>query len=81
MRAEAARSEDADWEQILLLYTMLDGLAPSPVTKLHRAVALRYVSGPQPALSEVDTLEGTLDFCATWAVPIRRGWQTGVPWS
>ncbi|MBM0224704.1 hypothetical protein [Micromonospora sp. ATA51] len=27
--AEARRWADTDWEQILLLYTLLDGLAPS----------------------------------------------------
>jgi RNA polymerase sigma-70 factor (ECF subfamily) len=61
VHAEAPRWEETDWEQILLLYTMLDGLAPSPVTRLHRAVALRYVSGAGTALSEVDTLTGALD--------------------
>jgi RNA polymerase sigma factor (sigma-70 family) len=60
VHAEAVRWEDTDWQQILLLYTMLNGLAPSPVTRLHRAVALRYVSGPQPALSEVDALADVL---------------------
>jgi RNA polymerase sigma factor (sigma-70 family) len=60
VHAEAPRWEDTDWEQILLLYTMLDGVAPSPVTKLHRAIALRYVSGPQTALSAVEILAGAL---------------------
>ena len=35
---------------------MLLHLAPSPVTRLHRAIALRYVTGPAAALSEVDAL-------------------------
>jgi RNA polymerase sigma-70 factor (ECF subfamily) len=30
------------------------------VTRLHRAIALRYVSGPAAALSEVDSLAGEL---------------------
>jgi RNA polymerase sigma-70 factor (ECF subfamily) len=59
--AEAERWEDTDWEQIVLLYDMLLHLAPSPVTRLHRAIALRYSVGPQPAMSELDTLAGTLD--------------------
>jgi RNA polymerase sigma factor (sigma-70 family) len=46
--AEAARWEDTDWEQIVVLYDMLMHLAPSPVTRLHRAIALRYVEGPAP---------------------------------
>jgi RNA polymerase sigma factor (sigma-70 family) len=59
--AEAPKWEDTDWEQIVLLYTMLQGLAPSPVTKLHRAIALRYVSGSAAALSEADALADKLD--------------------
>ncbi|HZA81867.1 MAG TPA: sigma-70 family RNA polymerase sigma factor, partial [Actinomycetes bacterium] len=59
--AEAERWEDTDWEQIVLLYDMLLHLAPSPVARLHRAVALRYIAGPEAALAELDALEGTLD--------------------
>ncbi|MFC5220241.1 RNA polymerase sigma factor [Streptomyces coerulescens] len=54
--AEAPRWEDTDWEQIVLLYDMLLHLAPSPVTRLHRAVALRYTAGPRAALADVDAL-------------------------
>jgi predicted RNA polymerase sigma factor len=46
--AEAERFEDTDWEQIVLLYDMLLALAPSPVTRLHRAIALRYTAGRGP---------------------------------
>jgi RNA polymerase sigma factor (sigma-70 family) len=59
--AEADRWEDTDWEQIVLLYDMLLHLEPSPVTRLHRAIALRYRSGPQAAMAELDTLDGELD--------------------
>jgi RNA polymerase sigma factor (sigma-70 family) len=59
--AEAERWQDTDWEQIVLLYDMLLHLAPSPVTRLHRAIALRYTLGPQAAMSELDTLGGALD--------------------
>jgi RNA polymerase sigma factor (sigma-70 family) len=59
--AEAERWEDTDWEQIVLLYDMLLHLAPSPVTRLHRAVALRYTAGTQAAMTELDALAGTLD--------------------
>ena len=54
--AEAGRWEDTDWTQIALLYDMLLHLAPSPVARLQRAIALRYVTGPAAALSEVDRL-------------------------
>ncbi|MEV1084640.1 sigma-70 family RNA polymerase sigma factor [Streptomyces sp. NPDC050211] len=59
--AEAARWEDTDWEQIVLLYDMLLHLAPSPVTRLHRAVALRYTRGAEAALADVDGLATELD--------------------
>jgi RNA polymerase sigma factor (sigma-70 family) len=59
--AEAERWEDTDWEQIVLLYDMLLHLAPSPVTRLHRAIALRYSSGPGAAMAELDALAGALD--------------------
>jgi len=59
--AEAGRWEDTDWEQIVLLYDMLLHLAPSPVTRLHRAIALRYTDGPRAAMAELDELAGPLD--------------------
>jgi RNA polymerase sigma factor (sigma-70 family) len=59
--AEAPRWQDTDWEQIVLLYDMLLHLAPSPVTRLQRAIALRYTSGPQAAMTELDNLAGVLD--------------------
>jgi RNA polymerase sigma-70 factor (ECF subfamily) len=40
---------------------MLLHLAPSPITRLHRAIALRYLAGPQAALAELDTLALELD--------------------
>src|SRR5439155_2149770 len=59
--AQAQHWDDTDWEQILLLYDMLLHLAPSPITRLHRAIALRYVTGAQAALVELDTLACELD--------------------
>jgi predicted RNA polymerase sigma factor len=59
--AEAERWEDTDWEQIVLLYDMLLHLAPSPVTRLHRAIAVRYTAGPRAAMAELNDLAGALD--------------------
>jgi RNA polymerase sigma factor (sigma-70 family) len=74
--AEAKRWEETDWEQIVLLYDMLLHLAPSPVTRLHRAIALRYTSGPRAAMFELDALAGALDdyhlFHATRADLLRQ---------
>jgi RNA polymerase sigma factor (sigma-70 family) len=74
--AEAACWEDTDWTQIAVLYDMLIHLAPSPVTRLHRAIALRYVTGAADALREVEALAGDLDgyhlFHATRAELLRE---------
>ena len=59
--AEAARWEDTDWRQIVLLYDLLFGHAPSPVTRLHRTIAVRYYAGPEAAMRELETLAGALD--------------------
>jgi RNA polymerase sigma-70 factor (ECF subfamily) len=59
--ALAASYATTDWAAIRSLYDRLQALAPSPVVLLTRAVATRYVSGPETALSEVDTLAGELD--------------------
>jgi RNA polymerase sigma factor (sigma-70 family) len=59
--AEAERWEDTDWEQIVLLYDMLLYVAPSPVTRLNRAIAMRYTAGAQAAMTELDFLVGALD--------------------
>ena len=54
------RWEDTDWEQIVLLYDMLLHLAPSPVTRLHRAIAVRYATGARAAMAELDDLADLL---------------------
>jgi RNA polymerase sigma-70 factor (ECF subfamily) len=59
--ADAEDWADTDWEQIALLYDMLLRIAPSPITRLHRAIALRYTAGPQAALDELDGLGDALD--------------------
>jgi RNA polymerase sigma factor (sigma-70 family) len=58
--AEAGRWADTDWEQIVLLYDMLLRLAPSPVTRLHRTIAVRYSTGARAAMAELDDLAGDL---------------------
>ncbi|MEW9555835.1 RNA polymerase sigma factor [Nonomuraea sp. NPDC050783] len=59
--AEAETFADTDWAQILVLYDMLLHLAPSPVTRLHRAVALRHVKGAHAALAELAGLDRELE--------------------
>jgi predicted RNA polymerase sigma factor len=54
---EAARAEDTDWPQILVLYELLQQLAPSPVVTLNHAVALAMVRGPLAGLELLATLD------------------------
>ncbi|WP_052569117.1 DUF6596 domain-containing protein [Ktedonobacter racemifer] len=59
--AEAESWQATDWPQILALYDLLLSLTPSPVIRLNRAVAVRYVAGPEEALTEVETLAHDLE--------------------
>ncbi|WUJ69610.1 sigma-70 family RNA polymerase sigma factor [Kribbella soli] len=54
--SESPTWAETDWRQILVLYDMLLTLQPSPVTCLHRSVALSFVDGPEVALTELDLL-------------------------
>ena len=58
--AEAPSWPETDWLQILLLYDALLYHAPSPVIRLHRAIALSQVQGPQAGLDEIESLAGDL---------------------
>lgn len=51
---EAARAEDTDWPQILVLYDLLSALSPGPMVTLNRIVAVAMVRGPELALRELD---------------------------
>jgi predicted RNA polymerase sigma factor len=59
--AEAPAFESTDWLQVLALYDLLLSLAPSPVSRLNRALAVWRVAGPQAALRQLDELAGDLD--------------------
>ncbi|MGI5489651.1 RNA polymerase sigma factor [Microtetraspora malaysiensis] len=59
--AEAERWENTDWQQILVLYDMLLTVSPSPVPRVHRAIALCYAEAPAAALAELDGLGADLD--------------------
>jgi RNA polymerase sigma-70 factor (ECF subfamily) len=52
----AARAGDTDWEEIERLYGALELLAPGPVVRLNRAVAVGKVHGPEPALAMLKPL-------------------------
>jgi len=56
VHAEARAAGDTDWREILGLYDMLVALAPSPMTRLNRVVALAVVDGPAAGLLALDTV-------------------------
>ena len=60
---KAARPEDTNWSQIVVLYDLLEQVMPSPIVSLNRAVAIAMAQGPRPALVLIDELaaSGELD--------------------
>ncbi|AXB42558.1 RNA polymerase sigma factor [Amycolatopsis albispora] len=54
--ATAVRAEDTDWPQIAALYERLARVAPSPVVRLNRAVAVGMAEGPAAGLLLLDEL-------------------------
>jgi RNA polymerase sigma factor (sigma-70 family) len=61
LHSAAPTYPETDWQQIRLLYDRLQSMTPSPVIQLNRAVATRYLLGPEAALAEVEPLAAELD--------------------
>jgi RNA polymerase sigma-70 factor, ECF subfamily len=55
VHSEASSTRATDWRQIVNLYDQLLSIAPNPVVSLNRAVAVAEVSGPEAALSLVES--------------------------
>ena len=64
--AEHDRGQDTDWREIVRLYDELLRVLPSPVVRLHRAVAVAAVDGPAVALPLVEELAAALDRHHLW---------------
>lgn len=60
VHAEARSAQETDWPQILGLYSLLERIAPSPMVRLNRAVALAMVKGPQAGLDLLSAIEDEL---------------------
>ncbi|RWF76865.1 MAG: RNA polymerase sigma factor [Mesorhizobium sp.] len=60
LHARAAKPEDTDWNEIDLLYSLLEQMQPSPVVTLNRAVAVAKVRGAEAALAMIEPLEQRL---------------------
>ena len=54
---EAPTAGETDWPQILAFYELLERIAPGPVVRLNRAVAVAMVDGPRAGLALLGTLD------------------------
>jgi RNA polymerase sigma factor (sigma-70 family) len=59
--AEAPSFKATDWRQIAVLYDMLIAMAPSPVVRLNRAIAIWKIEGAEAALHEMEEIAPVLD--------------------
>lgn len=60
VHAEAPTFAETDWRQVVGLYDVLLVVAPSPVVRLNRAVAVGMADGPEAGLAAMDGLEEAL---------------------
>lgn len=56
VHAEAESTAATDWRQIVVLYTQLLRIQPSPVVRLNRAVAIAMRDGPEAGLTQIDEI-------------------------
>ena len=56
LHARAKKAEDTDWNEIEVLYGMLEQIQPSPVVTLNRSVAVSKVHGAEAALALIEPL-------------------------
>ena len=78
--AIAPSFDQTDWPRIMALYDALEALAPSPVVRLNRAVAVSMAGDPAGALQLVDGLAGELsDFRPLHAVRAELLERVGQP--
>ncbi|MEU4193856.1 DUF6596 domain-containing protein [Kribbella sp. NPDC026611] len=56
----AARAEETEWREILMLYELLETTAPGPMVTLNRIVAVAMVHGPAAGLSQLDAVDPAL---------------------
>ena len=78
--AIAPAFDQTDWSRIMALYDALETLAPSPVVRLNRAVAVSMAGDPEGALQLVDGLADELsDFRPLHAVRAELLERVGKP--
>jgi RNA polymerase sigma-70 factor (ECF subfamily) len=58
IHSEAPAAAQTDWNQIVVLYSVLQRIDPSPVVELNRAVAIAMRDGPEAGLEMIDGILG-----------------------
>jgi RNA polymerase sigma-70 factor, ECF subfamily len=58
--AVATSAAQTDWHRIVAIYDELEAVAPSPIVKLNRAIAVGMRDGPEAGLAVLDTLAPAL---------------------
>jgi RNA polymerase sigma factor (sigma-70 family) len=71
--AVASGVDETDWDRVVLLYDVLNRLAPSPIVELNRAVAISMARGPAAGLAEVDALRDDDLLSGSHLLPSVRG--------
>ena len=71
--AQARTAADTDWPRIAALYADLTAVAPSPVVRLNRAVAVGMAEGPAAGLAMVEALADEPALKAYHLLPAMRG--------
>ncbi|HVJ86527.1 MAG TPA: RNA polymerase sigma factor, partial [Caulifigura sp.] len=56
VHSEAATLDETDWDQIIVLYSILQRVDRSPVIELNRAVAIAMRDGPEAGLELIDAI-------------------------
>ena len=78
--AAAPSYAETDWKTILARYDQLVALAPSPVVRLNRAVAVAKVEGIAAGLAALDELAEPAELAGYYLLPATRGhllWSAG----
>lgn len=57
IHATAAKAEDTDWPQIVVLYRVLERVSDNPMVRLNHAVAVAMAGGPKEGLALLESLE------------------------
>ena len=68
-----------DWQQIVVLYRILEHLQPTPVVRVNRAIAEAEVSGPERGLQLLDGVEGVGRWHLYWSAKADLQRRAGKP--